>query len=166
MSLPPPAKDSHQSAPSKCFARSVVDALCQEPGLEAVTINRARKTISVATLGKSDEQKLSQRLTAIQNAQAGDTDPLCALFSGKADCLNCDWPLSAAEQKRITIQHEGDKTTIARVTCPTAPRFWRWRDIPFPKVVQRDVEFLEHAEQIEEWKPQLLAAVLCGALGL
>jgi Cd2+/Zn2+-exporting ATPase len=56
------------------------------------------------------------------------------------------------------------------MTCPTAPKFWRWRDIPFPKVVQRDVEFLESAEHIEEhineWKTQLAAAILCGFLGL
>ncbi|MGB7746749.1 MAG: heavy metal translocating P-type ATPase, partial [Verrucomicrobiia bacterium] len=54
--------------------------------------------------------------------------------------------------------------------CPTAPKFWRWRDIPFPKVVQRDVEFLESAERIDEhineWKTQLAAAMLCGVLGL
>ncbi len=57
-------------------------------------------------------------------------------------------------------------TTISRVTCPTAPKFWRWRDIPWPKVVQRDVEFLEHEHEVDEWKPQLVAAILCGAFGL
>ncbi len=33
-------------------------------------------------------------------------------------------------------------------------------------MVQRDVEFLEHADEINEWKGQLAAALLCGALGL
>src|SRR5207247_2550523 len=51
--------------------------------------------------------------------------------------------------------------------CPTAPKFWRWRNMPFPKVVQRDVEFLEHVDEHEdEWKPQLAAAILCGVFGL
>ena len=153
-----------EAAPLKCLARSVADALSEEPTLEAITINRARKTISVATLGKADEASLSKRLAfGILDSQA---DPSCSLLSGKGDCLTCETPLSAAEQKHIIIQHEGDRTTIARVTCPTAPTFWRWRDIPFPKVVQRDVEFLEHAEHIEEWKWQLGAAILCGAFGL
>src|SRR5208337_2270436 len=66
----------------------------------------------------------------------------------------------------ITIKHDGNSTTIARITCPTAPTFWRWRNIPFPKVVPRDVEFLEHVEAIDEWKPQLATAILCGAFGL
>jgi Cd2+/Zn2+-exporting ATPase len=74
--------------------------------------------------------------------------------------------LSAAEQKRITIQRDGDVTTIARVTCPTAPKFWRWRDIPFPKVVPRQIELPEDEHGIDEWKPQLAAAILCGVFGL
>ena len=38
--------------------------------------------------------------------------------------------------------------------------------MPFPKVVPRDVEFLEHVEAIDEWKPQLAAAISCGVFGL
>src|SRR6185295_12238731 len=90
----------------------------------------------------------------------------CNLLAGEGDCDTCDTPLSPQERQKITIRHDGDATTIARVTCPTAPTFWRWRDIPWPKVVQRDVEFLEHAAQIDEWKPQLAAAILCGGFGL
>ena len=33
-------------------------------------------------------------------------------------------------------------------------------------MVQRDVEFLEHVEEIDEWKPQLAAAIVCGISGL
>ncbi len=74
--------------------------------------------------------------------------------------------MSEEERQKITIQNDGLTTTIARLTCPTAPKFWRWRDMPFPKVVPRDVEFLEHVEAIDEWKPQLAAAILCGVFGL
>src|SRR6266446_3719407 len=70
------------------------------------------------------------------------------------------------DRQKITIQHDAGSTTIARITCPTAPKFWRWRDIPLPRVVQRDVEFLEHADEINEWKAQLVAAILCGVFGL
>jgi len=164
MNSPPPAKNKNDSAQSKCLARSFADALAEEPTLEAVTINRARKTISVATLGKANEEQISQRLAT--GIEASAADATCALLSGSGDCLGCQSPLSPSEQKKFTIQHEGDTTTIARITCPTAPKFWRWRDIPFPKVVQRDIEFLEHAEHIEGWKTQLAAAILCGIFGL
>jgi Cd2+/Zn2+-exporting ATPase len=156
--------DIKELPPSKCFARSIADALSDDPTLEAVTINRARQTISVATIGRTDEEKITERLA--NGIKATNSETSCALISGKGDCFNCETPLSPAEQKRIIIQHEGDKTTIARVTCPTAPRFWRWRDIPLPKVLQRDVQFLEAPEDIDEWKPQLAAAVLCGLCGL
>ena len=38
--------------------------------------------------------------------------------------------------------------------------------MPFPRVVPRDVEFMEHAGEIDEWKPQLAAAILCGVFGI
>ena len=148
---------------SKCLARSVVDALGTEPALEAVTINRAQQKISLATLGKTDEPRLTENVTGrIQQAYEVGRAEQCLLLHGEGDCLACDTPLSESERQRITIRHEGDITTIARMTCPTAPKFWRWREIPWPKVVQRDVEFLEEAEHIQEhideWKPQLAAA--------
>ncbi|MGD0209123.1 MAG: heavy metal translocating P-type ATPase [Verrucomicrobiota bacterium] len=158
----------------QCLARSVVDTLAEEPALEAVTIDRARQKISVATLGRVPQGgigRLTERITReFEAAQSVSAGRHCNLLTGQDDCRSCDRPLSETERKKITIQNEGQTTTIARVTCPTAPKFWRWRDIPFPKVVQRDVEFLESAEHIDEhineWKTQLAAAILCGVLGL
>ncbi len=60
----------------------------------------------------------------------------------------------------------GDSTTIARVTCPTAPKFWRWRDLPFPKIVPREMEIHDDDHAVDEWKMQLAAAILCGVFGL
>jgi Cd2+/Zn2+-exporting ATPase len=145
----------------------VADALADEPTLEAVTIDRRHRTISLATLGRADVAKLSARVTArLEVAQKSPSAHACSLLTGEGDCTGCETPLNEHERKRITIQHSGVKTTVARVTCPTSPKFWRWRDIPFPKVVQRDVEFLEHAEHEDEWKPQLVLAILCGLFGL
>jgi len=152
---------------ARCLARSVVNTLAEEPALEAVTIDRAHQRISVATLGRADVARLTERITTqLQAAQAADADHVCSLLSGTGDCFSCDTPLSEEERRKITIQNDGPTTTIARLTCPTAPKFWRWRDMPFPKVVPRDVEFLEHVEAIDEWKPQLAAAISCGVFGL
>jgi Cd2+/Zn2+-exporting ATPase len=152
---------------SKCLARSVVDTLSAEPALEAITINRARQTISLATLGKTDEPRLAENVTdRIRKAYQTGLGEHCQLLQGVGACQTCHAPLSEQERRRITIEHEGDKTTIARVTCPTAPAFWRWRDIPWPKVVQRDVEYFEAKEHPGEWKWQLLCTVLCAMFGL
>ena len=164
-------KSSGRGEAGQCLARSVVDTLAEEPALEAVTIDRAHHKISVATLGRTDVNRLTERITTkFQAAEAVDPGHGCSLLNGEGDCFSCGTPLSETERRRITIQNDGPTTTIARVTCPTAPKFWRWRDMPFPKVVQRDVEFLESAEHIDEhineWKLQLAAAIFCGALGL
>ena len=150
-----------------CLARSVADTLAEEPTLEAVTIDPEHQKISVATLGRADMAGLTERITTqFQAAQAADSEHICSLLNGAGDCLTCEMPLSEAERQKVIIRSDGQTTTIARATCPTAPRFWRWRDIPLPKVVTRDVGFLEHVGEIDEWKPQLVVAILCGFFGL
>jgi Cd2+/Zn2+-exporting ATPase len=167
MSAAPESKGAPQASPAACLTRSVMNALAEDPSLEAVTIDRGRKTISVATIGRTDVPRLTQRIGAtFATAQSARAQRGCTLLAGEGECRTCAQPLSEAERQRVTIRHEGGATTIARVTCPTAPKFWRWRDLPWPKVVQRDVEFLEHADEVDPWKPQLVAALLCGTLGL
>ncbi len=167
MSVTPKPEALRNPDPGRCLARSVAQALAEDPTLEAVTVDQAHQTISVATLGKTDVPKLTERISAtVRHAQeAGATQP-CTLLTGEINCQTCGQPLSDFERNKITIRQDAATTTIARVTCPTAPKFWRWRDIPWPKVVQRDVEFLEHAEEVNEWKAELAAAILCGVLGL
>ena len=160
-------KPEPKESDTKCIVRSVASALSSDPSLEAVTIDREQKKIAVATLGKVDDAAVAHRITEkIQHAEAAAAETQCTLLSGNPDCNACKVPLSPAERQAITITHQGATTTIARVTCPTAPKFWRWRNLPWPRIVQRDVEFLEHAEEVEEWKPQLAAAIICGAFGL
>ena len=152
-----------------CLARSVADTLAEEPTLEAVTFDAAQKKFSVATLGRTDVDKLTQRLTQkFSSAQHSTASNGCSLLAGKGDCATCESPLTEAERKRITIQRVGDATTIARVTCPTAPKFWRWRDLPFPHIEPRTVEILDddHDHPADEWKWQMAAAVVCGVCGL
>src|SRR5688572_28301787 len=121
MNLPSTSSDAGNQPSNACFARVVADALAEEPTLEAVTIDRTHQKISVATLGRSDAEKLSARITTQFEQVSGGSS--CLLLSGSGDCLNCETPLTQQERKNITIQHTSRATTIARVTCPTAPRF-------------------------------------------
>jgi len=166
--MPTPSTRPAADAESDCIVRSVASALASDPTLEAVTIDRERQKIDVATLGKVDEQEVADRITrSVQQAQAATPETGCTLLTRNPDCTACKQPLTPTERDSVVITHQGTTTTIARVTCPTAPRFWRWRSIPWPRIVQRDIEFLEHVEEdADEWKPQLAAACLCGAFGL
>src|SRR6185295_16320129 len=151
---------------AECLARSMTRVFVEEPTVEAITLNRPLKTISVATLGQVDAGRIQERVSATVQAAQGDGNVSCGLLTGHGDCHTCDTPLTDKERRAITIKNEGESTTIARVTCPTAPSFWRWRDFPWPRVVQRDVEFMEHADHADEWKMQLAAAIACGVFGL
>ena len=173
MPVNPQSSSARSAAVSGCLTRAVATVLVEEPTLEAVTIDPERKKISVATLGRTDEARLRERINAkLQEVERADSAHACQLLVRGSSCANCATPLTAPEQNQFTIRHEQGATTIARVTCPTAPKFWRWRDLPFPKVVQRDVEFLEHADDehghdhTDEWKWQLVLAITCGVLGL
>jgi Cd2+/Zn2+-exporting ATPase len=162
-----PEKNSARGETGLCLARSVATTLVEEPGLEAVTIDRAQKKISVATLGRADVPRFTERITSeFQAAQSADAGHVCSLLTGEGDCFSCATPLPESDRNRITIRHEGVTTTIARVTCPTAPNFWRWRDIPFPKIAPREIELDEDEQHINEWKWQLALAITCGAFGL
>ncbi len=167
MKFGPQRDEDTRGKHAACLARSVAGALVEDPTIEAVTIDRGRKTISVATLGRTDASRVARRISeTFQEARAGEAERGCALLSGQGDCATCETPLPDPQRARIRVSHEGDRTMIARVTCPTSPLLWRWRDLPWPKVVQRDVEFIEHANEVDEWKAQLGAAVLCGWFGL
>jgi len=145
----------------------VVAILEAEPGLEAVTLDRAQGTISVATLGPVDAARLTAKVSRkFEEGCTPGAQESCSLLAGTCDCWNCGLPLPDTDRKRVAIQQEGERVTISRLTCPTAPRFWRWRDLPWPRVVPREVELHDHDHGEDEWKPQLLAAALCGGLAL
>lgn len=156
-----------QEAAGPCLARSVVKALSENPSLSAVSINRVNHTVSIATLDQSKFEELEGRISrTFQKEHQNRQMRRCGLMEGRGECMTCLSPLTDEEHRRITISHEDDKTTIAKVTCPTAPRFWRWRDLPLLKVVPREIDLPEDKEEADEWKMQLLAALLCGAFGL
>src|SRR2546427_31329 len=87
MSTRPEADPATEPDAAKCLARSVADALAENPLLEAVTINRARHTISLATLGQADVPKLTERISAtVQRAQEASEQTSCTLLAGDGVC--------------------------------------------------------------------------------
>ncbi len=167
MTSPSPTPPSLARPEGPCLVRLVAHELDRHAALEAVTFDRSRRTISVATLGPAHDPTLAQRVSQAIAPHASPSGPAtCGLLQGEPDCDHCQHPLSPREQQRVAIQQTAHSVTVARVTCPTAKTLWRWRDLPWPRVVQRDVEFLEDHHDIDEWKPQLAAACLCGCFGL
>ena len=158
---------NRKTDPADCLVHSVATALATEPTLEAVTFNRSGDSVSVATLGRALDPTLEERVAAtVRRAHEVSVTNRCGLLEGKPDCSVCTIAFAPFERQSITIKHEADKTTIARVTCPTAPQFWHWRKIAWPKLGPRELEIPEDDAHLSEWKWQLLAAFLCGAFAI
>jgi Cd2+/Zn2+-exporting ATPase len=149
-----------------CLVRTVARALEAEPGLEALTLDRKQRSIAVATLGKPADPQASARLaTKVRAMDAAPDRSRCGLLEGSFTCETCETPLTEREQAVVEVKRAPDTTTVARLTCPTAPRFYQWRHFPLPRVKPRESPLPEEVDE-NEWKPQLAAAVACGLFAL
>jgi Zn2+/Cd2+-exporting ATPase len=167
MTTKKPPDNQPRDAEKPCLIRTVTRAMAGEPALEAVKVDRERGAISVATLGQPRSTDLVGDLTEeLRRLEPSGEERGCDLLAGKSDCEQCDEAGTVVTGPGLTVRQEGEVTTIARVTCPTAPRFWRWREVMWPRLVPREVVLPEDAAHEEEWKPQLVAAALCGLFGL
>jgi len=152
----------------RCLMRVVAEAMKDEPALGAVRIDRRQRSISVATLGKPKSSEDLERYltTQIRELEQPGSGSRCELLEGKSDCSTCLPPLPVSEAQKLALHQDAETTTISRVTCPTAPSFWRWRDAPWPRLVPREVMLPDEAEHEREWQWQLAAATVCGISGL
>lgn len=154
-------------ADERCLVHVVADEMRGNPSLEAIRVDRAAGALSVATLGIPRDPTLADRIVhRLESVTSTVPGSRCALLTGDVDCARCPHSDGLPDRRFFTIEHHPEATTIARVTCPTAPRFWRWRESPLPKFVPREVRLPEDEHEENEWKPQLAAALLCLFTGI
>ncbi|MGV3757457.1 MAG: heavy metal translocating P-type ATPase [Verrucomicrobiota bacterium] len=152
---------------SACLIETVAQAMQKDAALEAVQVHRDKEVVSVATMGRHDVVALDVTLgERLQKLRETATEPPCHLLQGGQSCAGCPAEKTSGTQPGLMVTHQADTTTIARVTCPTAPSFWRWHDLPFPKIVPRTVEVPQDEHGENEWKLQLVAAAVCGVFGI
>lgn len=138
-----------------------------EPSLEAVKLDHDRQAISIATLGSRNIPEIEEELTGKIATLQAERKQACGLLRGEANCGGCLPPKPAETLKFLNVKKEGTTTTIARVSCPTAPAFWQWHKFPWPTFTTRVVHLPEDGEDhFHETRFQLLAAILCGVFGL
>lgn len=148
-----------------CLIQTVADAMKVEPALEGVKFDRQKRLVSVATLGRPKNTGLEQDLLSqIHLIEQAPSDQRCALLDGSPDCAGCPVSPEAEKRKGIEVVADKEATTITRQTCPTAPKFWRWHQLPWPRIAPRRVVLPDETDE-NEWKGQLAAALLCLAFG-
>lgn len=150
----------------RCLVNVVAQAMETSPSLEAVKVDRAAGSLAIAALGRPPGDSVVEQLREQLQSAGQESATPCSLLTGAETCSSCPHSGHLPSRDRFTVEHAPGSTLIARVTCPTAPRFWRWRQGPLPIFVPREVRLPEDEHAENEWKAQLAGALLCGAAGL
>jgi Cd2+/Zn2+-exporting ATPase len=148
----------------ECLVKAAVLELAKHPSVEAISIKAGEETLSIATLGPSndlDGAEIKQALSQVRGDDKG-----CGLLESDGACERCEHVLEPVRQRGFTVTQGHGAVTVARVRCPTAPAFWRWRDFPLPRIVPREISLPEDESALSAWRAQALAAALCGAFGI
>jgi Zn2+/Cd2+-exporting ATPase len=148
-----------------CLLKVVGEAMRIEPSLEAVKVDHDSHSISIATLGRPRveeiEATLNEKIAALEEEKKGG----CGLLRGDGNCGTCQPPSLDPSLKFLDVHKKGHATTIARVSCPTSPKFWQWHNIRWPTFTTRRVHIPE-AEHEQHSHYEMAAAGLCGLFGL
>ena len=129
---------------SAAWTEDLIRFLQSQPGVSAVRVNPADRTVALATLGTINvadvEAQLAEVLRAVEQklAAAG---------------------ASKVRPAGFVVRERSGVTTIERPTCATAPSLWQWRDFHWP-----DADGPEPEEP--EWKTLAVLATVCGVGGL
>jgi Zn2+/Cd2+-exporting ATPase len=158
--------DSHTGTSDHCLVQAAARELAKHRAVEAIAIKAAEGKLSIATLGRTHADTNDQIQEALAQVQRAAADDPCSLLQSEEGCASCDLPLDPVRQQGFTVTQSDGAVTVARVRCPTVPKFWRWRDFPLPKLVPREISLPEDEAGLNEWKAQALAAAMCGGFGL
>ncbi len=124
----------------------LTDFLMGEEGVEAIRIVPKDKRVSVATLGTVDTAALQQKLSEV----------LKALDSRWVVGGKTVQPTHDQQSGAFHVQHDSREVLLEKPSCPTAPKFWKWREFEWPEA--EDIE----RRSLEEWQTLAMQATICG----
>ena len=126
--------------PSPKWTDTLADFIAGQMAVEAIRLDPETRRVEVATLGQVDLMELQKHLDEV-------------LKQIDAKVLNAA-PLGHAEGLMLSRDH--GQVLMQKPSCPTAPRFWKWRDFEWP-----EPEEIERRSD-EEWRMLALQAGICG----
>jgi Zn2+/Cd2+-exporting ATPase len=150
-----------------CLLQAAAVELAKHHSVEAIAIKAVEGRISIATIGRVSDTGVAERIQeALAKVQADSSAETCRLLKADPSCTRCEHPMEPIRQQGFAVTESDGAVTVARVRCPTAPKFWRWRDFPLPKLEPRQVTLPEDESELNEWKAQAVAAGMCAVFGL
>ncbi len=155
---------SEEPAHPACAVIGLARLLRKEPRLEAVAFDPTGGKIAIATIGPEDVT-LARKVTDTIALRL----PHCCEMDETGYCLAChEIPsrrLSPAAAANVMFKPVLGNLLMERHTCATAPRFWRWHDLKWPKLVTRQPTTLQPGEGAD-WKTEAGLAAICLGAGL
>lgn len=125
---------------------TLADFVGHEEGVAAMKLEPGKRSVSVATIGRVDEARLQERLSALLSML--DEQELKAELNAQAG--------HAPPTHRVLFKSSAGQALIERPSCLTAPRLRQWREYAWP-----EPEALE-TQSREEWRTLAWQACLCG----
>ena len=134
---------------SASWQTTLSEFLQRKGNLEAILVKPQERQVAVATLGQADERELKELLNEtlakvineLEAERNHQTDPITFGSGGSG----------------ISIKNIDGQLLFEKASCPTAPRFWRWREFAWPE--EDDVE---EENSGEEWRFLSIMAGICG----
>jgi Cd2+/Zn2+-exporting ATPase len=118
----------------------LADFLSSQRGVEAIRVDAGSRQVELATLGPVDLAGLQAQLNEV----------LRRLDAGLPVTLAGDHATG------LKVSHQEGRVVLEKPACPTAPRFWKWREFEWP-----EAEEMEQRSE-EEWRALALQAAICG----
>ncbi len=119
------------------------DFLASQNGVEAIRLNTTDRSVQVATLGQVDLAALQTQVSELLRSL--DERLLAA-------------PTKTDDLEGLQLTRREGEVLLQKPTCPTAPRFWKWRDFEWP-----EAEAIEKQSD-EEWRVMAVQATICGLM--
>jgi Cd2+/Zn2+-exporting ATPase len=143
---------------SVCLLQKVAEVMLHHPDLRAVSLDVEREKISYASAGGAPSAAAMQALKSVVepfNAR----DLACDETPARESCPACaQGPTGLVMPAGILCLTLPTGYLLQVETCVTAPRFWRWTQLPWVRVEAREPEIPE----VDAWRWPMILAGLCG----
>lgn len=133
--------DSSEDAAEESWIAGLAAFLREADQAEAILVDREKRRVSIATLGKVDEGKLRERMQ----------QTLASLELHPEDFMG-------QKAGGVSVKNMPGQLLLEKPSCATAPRFWKWRDVAWPE--------LNEEEEPEDWRVLAGFAAACGVAGV
>jgi len=138
---PPPAAGDWQEKLAQ-FLRS-------KGNLEAILLKPEEKVVAVATLGRDEDLEIEENLRATLGRVIEELE---------SERKENRWQITPSNRGHgILIRNIDGQLLFEKESCPTAPKFWRWREFSWPEENRPEEETTG-----EEWRFLAVLAGVCG----